>query len=930
MRAKSALCLVATVVLIGSVAGCGTPGPTPLPSTTPLPSAVGNVPSASAPASPAPSSAPSPSADVPTAPMTDLVTIGNLPTGAALSADGRFLWTVSAGFGANDVRIVDTATRKVCQIIPIAGASGGIALDSANHLAYVSGITVSRWRPSEDTLPGAKGNVVLVFDWTDTCGKATFNRVIPVPPPADAPTLQQFPPIPQRSVQPGSTNAWPQQVAVSPDGSKLLVALNLADNAAVVDLISNDKVTYVPMATSSYAFGATILPDSKTGLITNEATGKLSVIDLASAKLVTDIAVGPSLSHPQGMVVDAAGKRAYVALSASDLVVVVDLASRTVERTISVGRAAGLGTQPVALALDATGTRLFAVESGANEIAVIRVPSPTATSAANDEWQIIGRIPTAQTPQAVSIIPAAGGRSEQVAWTSARGINVGANATGPNPVLAADPIFWAFNPVVPTTDVFNGSVTYLASMLTGQAGFLDVPSDATMATLTKLADGTMDPANVVSGPSDTPLRADGPIKHVFFIVRENRSYDQLLGDLAIGNGDPSLSVFPQAATPNLHSLVTKFSLLDNVLANSEASIEGHYWTAAGEVPDYVNRNWVQEYAGRMRPNDFGMYAVTWPGNGFLFDQAERQGITYFNYGEAFDGGLTSDPDKNRSAAQLAELTKVSANSDLGVQMTPNGCYPSDASIGTALDNNAVFDASLPTGAPAGSYSHVDCFRARFAQQLAAGSVPALSYISLTSDHTRGTEPGFRVPTAMVADSDLALGQLVDTISHSSIWSSSAIFVVEDDSQDGADHFDAHRIPVAVISPYAKGGVVSTRYDLLSFVRSVELIIGMKPLTLNDALATPLYDAFSATPVNPDPISVLTPSVDMLEMNQPGAPWAQASKDLKLGNTDEASQVALDAILWHSVYGVDSVPPAPGPNAASAAQGQAETEPEAGD
>ena len=166
---------------------------------------------------------------------------------------------------------------------------------------------------------------------------------------------------------------------------------------------------------------------------------------------------------------------------------------------------------------------------------------------------------------------------------------------------------------------------------------------------------------------------------------------------------------------------------------------------------------------------------------------------------------------------------------------------------------------------------------------------------------------------------IAVGQFVDTISHSSIWASSAIFVVEDDSQDGADHADAHSIPAMVISPYAKTGVVSTRYDLLSFVRSIELIIGMKPLTLNDALATPLYEAFSATPTNLDPISALTPSVNMLEMNQPGAPWAQASKDLNLGNTDEASQVALDAILWHSVYGAGSVPPPPGPNAESAGQ-----------
>lgn len=908
MRATAAANLATVALLVAATAvGCGTIGPTPVPPASVAPSASATT---------VPSSTP------PAAPVTDLVTLGNLPGGAALTADGRYLWTVSAGFGANDIRIVDTATRQVCQTIPVAGASGGIALDSAHRMAYVSGLTVSRWRPSEKSLPGARGNVILAIRWTDTCGEAAVERVIEVPPPVDAPIVQEFPPLPADSDRPGARNAWPQQVAVSPDGRRLLVALNLADHAAVVDLADGgDRVRYVPMATASYSFGAAITPDGRTGLVTNEATGLLSVIDLETAELETDIAVGPPLSHPQAVVIDAEGERAYVALSASDVVVVVDLATKTVERTISVGRPAGLGTQPVALALDEEGARLFVVESGADEIAVIHLPN-TGVVASEQDWQVIGRIPTADGPRAVTAIAAHDGRPAELAWVSGRGLDVGPNPNGPNPADASDPIFWAFNRVAPADDVFSGSVTYLPALSRGQAGFLVLPSDATLAVLTVLADGGVDPATVPAAPAGSPLRADGPIKHVFFIVRENRSYDQLLGDLGRGNGDPTLSVFPAAVTPNMHALATRFPLLDNVLANSEASIEGHYWTAAGVVPDYVNRNWVQDYSGRGRPNDFGMYAISWPGNGFLFDQAERQGITYFNYGEGFDGGDESVPDKNRSEEALAALEKISANSDLGPALTPGGCYPSDLTIATAVDKGAIFDSSLPVGAPAGSYSHVDCFRARFTAQLTADAVPALNYITLTSDHTRGTEPGYPTPSAMVADSDRALGELVDMISHSAVWASSAIFVVEDDSQDGADHVDAHRIPVLVISPYAKAGaVISTRYDLLSFVRSVELIIGMEPLSLNDALAVPLYDAFSATPDNAAPYDGTAATIDLLEYNLPGAPWASESQDLMLGNTDEASQVALDAIIWRSVFGAAAVPPPPGPNAESAGTGE---------
>lgn len=307
--------------------------------------------------------------------------------------------------------------------------------------------------------------------------------------------------------------------------------------------------------------------------------------------------------------------------------------------------------------------------------------------------------------------------------------------------------------------------------------------------------------------------------------------------------------------------------------------------------------------------------MTFPGNGFLFDQADRQGVSYFNYGEGLADVYPQVPDRDRTPAQLAQAKRVYAKSDVGPGFTAGGCYPSDVSIGTAVDNGEIFDSSLPAGAPAGSYSHIDCFRQRFVAQLAAGNVPAFNYLSLTSDHTRGTQVGFPTPTAMVADSDLALGELVDTVSHSPIWSSSAIFVVEDDSQDGADHADAHRIPVAVIGPYARSGVVvNTRYDLLSAVRTMELILGLQPLGLNDALATPMYDAFSPTPDNAAGFSAIRPGIDLLTRNTAASPLSVASSQLNLGQPDQVTQEDLDRILWQSVHGADSQPPPPGPNA----------------
>ncbi|MEI8191101.1 MAG: alkaline phosphatase family protein, partial [candidate division NC10 bacterium] len=306
---------------------------------------------------------------------------------------------------------------------------------------------------------------------------------------------------------------------------------------------------------------------------------------------------------------------------------------------------------------------------------------------------------------------------------------------------------------------------------------------------------------------------------------------------------------------------------------------------------------------------------------FLFNQAERQHISYFNYGEIM-GDEPSVTDRNRSPALLAEEKRVAAHSDLGPVLTPGGTYPAIGPIGQVTGSDPadpldgeVFDSSLPAGAPPGSYSRIDSFRARFESQLAANAVPTFNYLCMSGDHTRGTQTGFPIPTAMVADNDLALGQLVDTISHSRIWSSSVIFVVEDDSQDGADHVNAHRIPVAVISPHArKGAVIHARYDLVSVLRSMELIMGMKALSLNDALATPMYDAFTSRPLNAAPVDAIPPQVDLLERNTAAAPWAALSNRLPLGEVDAVSQWQLDAILWKSVYGAKSTPPPAGPNA----------------
>nr|MDQ6914316.1 hypothetical protein [Actinomycetota bacterium] len=469
------------------------------------------------------------------------------------------------------------------------------------------------------------------------------------------------------------------------------------------------------------------------------------------------------------------------------------------------------------------------------------------------------------------------------------------------------------------------SQNYLPVLVNGMAGVLDLPNDARVRALTPAASAQIRPSNPQSPPVGTPLRPGGPIKHVFYVVKENRTYDQILGDDSRGAGDPNLAIFGRQVTPNTHALAQRFPLLDNVYANSEASIDGHFWTSAGKVSDYVEKNWNQNYGDRGRPYDFGVFSVTWPQNQFLFDQAEHDGIGWFNFGEAIAGvvpnanandlfpGSAPLLDKDRTAAENGPVLAKFAKSDLGA---PDGCYANDAFLfKNGITQNPVSDPSPPPGSPPNTESRFDCFKQRFDAWVATGTVPAFTYLVLPQDHTEGGKAGSPTPRAYVARNDAGLGQLIDHISHSPIWSSSAIFVVEDDSQDGADHVDAHRIPAAVISPYTRpGAVVHTRYDFLSVIRSMELILNMHPLGLFDNLATPMYDAFSSTPSNDAPYSAVAPTWDLNEKNAAGTAAARMSARVDLNHPDRVSQRQLDRIIWKTVYGNTAEPPPPGPNA----------------
>ena len=368
---------------------------------------------------------------------------------------------------------------------------------------------------------------------------------------------------------------------------------------------------------------------------------------------------------------------------------------------------------------------------------------------------------------------------------------------------------------------------------------------------------------------------------------------------------------PQTLTP----FSRRFPLLDHFYADSEVSTDGHVITSGAYAIDFVQKALHADYSGRGHVNNSGQVAETNPPNVYVFDQAVRQAVSFRNFGE-LSAGLFNDGRPTYSA--------VMASSDFGwpFHFGCDGTYPR---LSCSTDSGHPGMVGTPTT------SRFDYFQGKFNQWVTGGkdTAPSFVYLTLPNDHTNGASPGKPTPQALIADNDLGLGQLVQLISHSSIWHNSVIFVEEDDSQDGADHIDAHRMPAFVISPYARpGAVVHTRYDQYSVMRTVELMLGLHPLSLNDRLATPMYDAFTNTP-DETPYNAVQPEQSLDQRNPlqgtiktaertPTRSLEAAAQELAIkmpfDKVDLVPQAISDSVLWHSVYGWNSTPPPPGPGA----------------
>jgi YVTN family beta-propeller protein len=621
-------------------------------------------------------------------------------------------------------------------------------------------------------------------------------------------------------------------VARSPDGSTLAVTGDLANRIAFVR--ERDGAPIAQWRTGAHPRASAFSPDGTLAFVADWDGRTLDVIDPAKGA-VDSIAVG---LHPDAIV--AGGGRLYVADADDDDVTVVDIAKRRAIARVPLGLDAHVGASPNALALD--GDRLYVSCGAANAVVVMRVTDGGLTP--------LGALPTGWYPTALAVDGAAG------AVYVADGKGEGGHA---NPGYA------------PLARVHAGDshAGYVAANLVGSLRRLALPSDADLAAAADERANLGPPFARATPPPSGIVRAGGPIKHVIYVIKENRTYDQVLGDMPQGDGDPALVMFGARVTPNAHALAARFGLFDRFFDNAHVSADGHNWSVAAFANDYLEKMWPAEYAGRRDLYDFedGAHAAT-PHAGYLWDLAARSGVSFRNYGEFATPGALPGSDVTIDMPSLRDRTDLH--------------FPTfDMSV-RDVDRLAEWKREY------------DAFERN-------GTLPQLELVRLPRDHTAGTRPGAVTPQGMVADNDAAVGQLAALVSHSADWHDTAIFILEDDAQNGADHVDEQRSTFLLISPYAAGGLQHATYTTASVLRTIETLLGMPPLTPYDAGARVLDAAFRAKP-DLRPFEALPAQIDTEARNTAAAYRARDSARLDFSHADRTPEGELNDILWHAVKG----------------------------
>ncbi len=887
--------------------------------------------------------------------------LNTLPMSIAVSPDKRYVVTLNAGYGTfesnydQSLAVLDTTTGVVADFpdsrtqarVAKQTMYSGLAFSKDGKHLYASMASTTDPLGQKD---GDTGSGVAVYAFSD--GKITPERMMKIP-------LQQLAPGHRTKILGGKGKAgdgdkgvpFPAAIAVIGDAGaeKLLVADNLSDDVLLLDAATGAVLQRFDLAETNsvpsvYPVTLAVSKDEarayvalwnasevvELNLKTNTVGRKLELL-----KPKSPIAPG---THPCALDIAADGKTMYVALSNRDAVAAVDVAGTAFHvKGYFDTRLPGqtyFGAEPAALAVSEDGRRLYVANMGSDALAVIDTAKLTKSMAAKGFAEPVGFVPTEWMPMNVAFT----GGKVYVATAKGKG-------TGPNnfPQRQTDAMVKMKSPKYPST--------YIATLLYGSIATLDagaVESGLKASTAQVLESNRMKAAEekikFADGSSDR-------IKHVIYIIKENRTYDQILGDLTkdgkpVGNGDSSLTMYGADITPNEHALALRFGVLDNFFDSGEVSGDGHVWSNAAIGTDYLEKTWEQDYRGGERGYDFeGVVSagypllqnipdVNEPASGYLWTNLAKHHKTLYHFGEyissvfcdekhtanpqdgpMLDGEPCKDP-------EIKPGQPLPANWGGGVNLWPWAIPRMAKNLATKPELVGHFAVEAPDfNLKVPDQVRVQIFERHLKQWVADretghDTMPDFVMLRLANDHTAGTTPGSPTPKASVADNDLAVGRAVEIISHTKFWEDTAFFILEDDAQNGADHVDAHRSVALVISKYSPkasdgGPFVDSRfYSTVSVIRTMETLLGIPPMNNNDAFSSLINTEFTGAGDDAPYVADYRNRDNGLiyTANKKTAPGAKESMKMDFRHADRADAQKLNVVLWQDAMGTKPVPP----------------------
>ncbi|MEO6722810.1 MAG: bifunctional YncE family protein/alkaline phosphatase family protein [Ferruginibacter sp.] len=748
--------------------------------------------------------------------------LGDLPLNMAVSPSKKLIAVTNNGQSTQSLQLVDVATKKIVSSITIAKSWLGLKFSKDEKYLYAS---------------GGNDNVILRY--------AINNKKLKL---VDSFVLGE---------------KWPNKISPAgleiDDAKKVLYVVTKDNNSLYLFNLQNKKIIDT-FKLPAEAYNCILSPDKNTLYISCWGCDKVILFNSRTSSFAGEIPVG---DNPNELCLNKSGSILFVANANDNSVAVIDTKQKKVMETLvaSLYPDAPPGSTTNGLALSDDEKKLYIANADNNCLAVFDVSKPGFSVSK-------GFIPVGWYPTCVKV-------TGNTIWvTNGKGFNSLANPFGPQPDAKKQKVNYQAGDTTPQ------KAQYIGGLFKGSMSIIPVPDEKKLSVYSqqvyrntpyskqKELLSTGEPGNPIPQKVGDP----SPIKYVFYIVKENRTYDQVLGDMPEGNGDTSLVLFGNHVTPNQHKLAKDFVLLDNFYVDGEVSADGHNWSLGAYATDYLEKNWVTSYGGRGGTYDGeGSREIANNKGGFIWDHCKKAGVTYRTYGE-----FIGEDQKARIPSLEDHFCTYFAPWDQKIQDT----------------------------------TRIGQWKRDFDSLVSVNALPQFNSFHVINDHTEGMRIGRPTPFAHVADNDLAVGMFIEHLSKSPVWKESVVFILEDDAQNGPDHVDAHRSPVYVVGPYVKRNFVDhTPYTTSGVLRTMELILGIPPMSQFDAAATPLWRCFTATPDYAG-YTFLPSNINLADKNTAWNELSERSAKFDLSREDRIPDNEFSEVIWKGVKGIHSVMPAP--------------------